>query len=191
MQRFDNEAKLWDEKPRRVELGKNVSEYVKNYISNDSKILDFGCGTGLVSLNFCGLAQEIVGVDLSPEMINIYNEKAKSINCNAMGICKDVKEILQKFDIIVASMVFHHIENIEEMLDTLYNRLTPNGKLFIADLAKEDGSFHDKGNDDVFHFGFNEDFFKHKHFKIKEVKKIYTIQKHERFDVLIWQLERI
>jgi len=189
--RFNNEAKLWDEKPRRVELGKNVSEYVKKYINKDSEILDFGCGTGLVSLNFCGLVKDIIGVDLSCEMINIYNKKAKSLNCKALGICSDIKEIDKKFDIIVSSMVFHHIKNIDEILNILYSKLKPKGKLFIADLVIEDGSFHDKGNSDVFHFGFDKNSFYHNKFNLIEIQKIYTIQKHKQFDVLIWQLERV
>jgi len=188
--RFDEEAKLWDEKPRRVALGKAVSEYVSKYINKDSEVLDFGCGTGLVSLNFCNKAKTIVGVDLSCEMINIYNKKAKSIKCNAIGICDDVINIKEKFDIITASMVFHHIENIDEIMGILSEKLKPNGKLFVADLAKEDGSFHDKGNNDVYHFGFSEEDFIHDNFMIKDFSKIYTIQKHKEFDVYIAYLEK-
>ena len=189
--RFDNEALLWDEKPRRVELGKRVSEYVNKYITNESEILDFGCGTGLVSLNFCDKAKSILGVDLSQKMVEIYNKKSKILNCNAKAEAIDVNNVNNKFDIIVASMVFHHIENIQEMLNVLSDKLKQNGKLFIADLYEEDGSFHDKGNDDVFHFGFEKDDFLNKNFKIVEFRNIYQVKKHKEFDVFVIYLQKI
>jgi len=186
--RFDLEALNWDEKPRRVELGKSVSEYVKKDIA-DKTVLDFGCGTGLVSLNFCGLAKDILGVDLSDKMVEIYNQKAKKLKCNAKAIKEDVNNVNSKFDVIVASMVFHHVENIEEMLKILSEKLNVNGKLFIADLYIEDGSFHDKGNDDVFHFGFDKDSFNSKYFELLNFEEIYQIQKHKKFPTYIWELK--
>jgi len=188
--RFDNEALLWDEKPRRVELGKRVSEYVNKYITNESEILDFGCGTGLVSLNFCDKVKSILGVDLSQKMVETYNKKSEILKCNAKAEVIDVNNVNKKFDIIVASMVFHHIEDIQEMLDILSEKLKKNGKLFIADLYEEDGSFHDKGNDDVYHFGFKKDSFYNKNFKLVDFRNIYTIKKHKEFDVFVIYLEK-
>ena len=185
--RFDKEAHLWDEKPRRVELGKNVANYVKKYCDNKT-ILDFGCGTGLVSLNLCN-AKEILGCDLSSEMVKIYNQKAKIFKCNAKAVCEDVVNIDKKFDVIVTSMVFHHIKDIQGMLKILHSKLNNNGYLFIADLYIEDGSFHDKGNDDVFHFGFKKEDFESEYFKIVDYQKIYTIKKHKNFDVYILHLK--
>ena len=186
--RFDNEALLWDEKPRRVELGKKVANYIQKDCT-DKSVLDFGCGTGLVSLNLD--AKEILGVDLSCEMVNIFNKKAGILGKNARAICEDVNNVNNKFDVIVASMVFHHIENIKDLLDILYLKLNNGGKIFIADLIEEDGSFHDKGNDDVYHFGFNESDFDHQKFKLLSFSNIYTIQKHKKFDVYIWELKKI
>jgi len=189
--RFDKEAEIWDEKPRRIELANSVCEYVNKYISKTTKILDFGCGTGLVSLNFCNKTENIIGVDLSSEMVNIYNKKAKMMNCKAKAICCDVNNVNSKFDIIVASMVFHHISDIQEILNILSSKLNENGKLFVADLFEEDGSFHDKGNDDVFHYGFKEKDFKNPNFEINNFQKIYTINKHKEFDVFIVELTKV
>ena len=186
--RFDKEASLWDEKPRRVELGQKVANYIQKDCK-DKSVLDFGCGTGLVSLNL--QAKKILGVDLSCEMVNIFNQKAQQLGINAKAICEDVNNVNSKFDVIVASMVFHHINEIENMLDILYQKLNKNGKLFIADLIEEDGSFHDKGNDDVAYFGFNKQSFEHKKFKLINFCNIYTIQKHKKFDVYMWELQKV
>jgi len=186
--RFDKEASLWDEKPRRVELAKAVAKYAQKDCF-DKRVLDFGCGTGLVSLELD--AKEILGVDLSCEMVKIFNKKAQILGKNAKAICEDVKNVNNKFDVIVSSMVFHHIENIKEMLRILSEKLNSNGKLFIADLYKEDGSFHDKGNDDVFHFGFEKESFESKYFKLLNFETIYSVKKHKNFDVCMWELKKI
>jgi len=184
--RFDKEAITWDEKPRRVELANAVIHYIYNDTKN-KKILDFGCGTGLVSL---GLDAEVLGVDLSCEMVNVFNHKAQKLNKQAKAICDDIDNIKEKFDVIVANMVFHHIENIENTLKILHSKLTKDGIVFISDLYLEDGSFHDKGNDDVAHFGFDKDDFKSKYFDLLDFCKIYTIKKHKNFDVYIWKLQK-
>jgi cyclopropane fatty-acyl-phospholipid synthase-like methyltransferase len=183
--RFDNEAALWDEKPRRVELGLAVAKYAQKDCY-EKKVLDFGCGTGLVSLNLD--AKEILGVDLSCEMVDVFNKKAQKLGKNAKAICEDVNNVNIKFDVIVASMVFHHIENIQDMLRVLSEKLNNNGKLFIADLYLEDGTFHDKGNDDVYHFGFDKNSFDGKYFNRLNCEVIYKVKKHKEFDVCIWEL---
>jgi len=190
--RFDKEANLWDEKPRRVALAKKVVEKIETYCNNKT-ILDFGCGTGLVSLNLKN-AKRILGVDLSSEMIKIFNQKVEMLQLPAKGVVSDIKHIDNKFDIIVANMVFHHIEKIDEMLQILSTKLTKNGKLFISDLFLEDGSFHDKGNEDVFHFGFEKNSFSHTNFELKSYSHIFTIEKErknqiKKYKVYLWELE--
>ncbi|NPA54982.1 MAG: class I SAM-dependent methyltransferase [Epsilonproteobacteria bacterium] len=185
--RFDKEALLWDTKPRRIELATRVANYAKDHITPQSTVLDFGCGSGLVSFGLCDTQAQILGVDLSCEMVKVYNHKAR--HCpQARAICTDISNITQTFDIIIANMVFHHIADIHATLSTLSSKLVDGGKLFICDLAKEDGSFHDHGNDGVFHLGFDQDSFTHPHFHLTAHQPIYTIHKHKPFDVYIWHL---
>ena len=186
--RFDKEASLWDEKPRRVELAKAVAKYAQKDCYEKS-VLDFGCGTGLVSLELD--AKEILGVDLSCEMVKKFNQKAQMLGKKAKAICEDVNNMNKKFDIIVSSMVFHHIKDIQEMLKILSEKLNKNGKLFIADLYLEDGTFHDKGNDDVFHFGFEKNSFNSEYFELLNFETIYSVKKHKYFDVCMWELKKI
>ena len=188
--RFDTEAKNWDKLDRRVKLANSVCEYVKNFVTPNDILMDFGCGTGLVGICLAKYVKEVIGIDLSKEMINEFNHKAKNIK-NAIGICEDVKNVNKKFDVIVSSMTFHHIEDIQDMLKTLSDKLNKNGKLFIADLVVEDGSFHDKGNDDVFHFGFEKSDFESKYFEIVEYKIIHSVYKHKKFDIFMIYLRKI
>ena len=53
-------------------------------------------------------------------------------------------------------MTLHHISDTKDILNKFYNLLEPSGYLLVADLAKEDGSFHTDGTTDV-HKGFAQD----------------------------------
>ena len=52
-------------------------------------------------------------------------------------------------------MVFHHVANTEKLIKKFYKLLNPGGVLAIADLYKEDGSFH--GEEFTGHLGFDTD----------------------------------
>jgi cyclopropane fatty-acyl-phospholipid synthase-like methyltransferase len=184
--RFDKDALSWDDLPRRVNLAKAV---VKNLLPNfkgNEKVLEFGCGTGLVGINIAPFVKELIGIDTSKEMINKFNEKAKKLNLNAKAYQKDIFEINQKFDAVISSMTIHHIKDIKALSKKLYEI---TDKVFIADLVKEDGSFHTRGNDDVEHFGFSEEELK-EYFKEwqMEYKIIHTIKKHKDFPVFLVHL---
>jgi tRNA (cmo5U34)-methyltransferase len=61
------------------------------------------------------------------------------------------------FELIISSMTLHHITDTAALFRQLYGLLIPGGRLCIADLDKEDGSFH-TDNTGVFHFGFARDY---------------------------------
>jgi 2-polyprenyl-3-methyl-5-hydroxy-6-metoxy-1,4-benzoquinol methylase len=60
---------------------------------------------------------------------------------------------VEKYHITYSLLVLHHIHDAKEILSKFYDVLEPNGYLIVADLDKEDGSFHTDGTADV-HKGF-------------------------------------
>jgi len=186
--RFDKDAITWDDLPRRVNLAKAVVENIAPHLKGNEKILEFGCGTGLVGLNIAPYVKELTGIDTSKKMVEKFNEKASKLNLNAKALKKDIFEIDAAFDAVISSMTLHHIKDLNllsEKLKTITNRL------FLADLVKEDGTFHTRGNHDVMHFGFEpeelEEYFKD--WKIKEFKIIHTVKKHRDFPVFLATME--
>ena len=186
MNRFDIEALTWDDLPRRVELAKAVVENIAPYLKGDERVLDVGCGTGLVGLNIAPFVKEVVGIDTSKKMVEKFNQKAKKLNLNALALCKDIFEVNEKFDVVISSMTIHHIKDIKKLSNKL---LEITNTVFIADLVKEDGTFHSRGNDDVEHFGFSKDELENYFNKWKmEYKIIHTIKKHKNFPVFLIKL---
>jgi len=185
--RFDIDALTWDDLPRRVNLAKAVVKNILPYLRGDEKVLEFGCGTGLVGLNIAPFVKTITGIDTSQKMVEKFNEKAKKHNLNAKAYVKDIFEINERFDIVISSMTLHHIKDINKLNEKL---LQITNKVFLADLVKEDGSFHTRGNEDVEHFGFKKEELKiyFRNWQM-EYKIIHTIKKHRNFPVFLLILQ--
>ena len=185
MNRFDRDALTWDDLPRRVNLAKSVVNSVKKEIK-DKRVLEFGCGTGLVGINLAPFAKEVIGIDTSKKMVEKFNQKANTLSLNARAHQKDIFEINEKFDVCISSMTLHHIKDIKNLSKKLHKICD---EAFLADLVKEDGTFHTRGNDDVYHFGFSTEELKEyfKEWKI-EYKIIHTIKKHRDFPVFLIKL---
>lgn len=159
MNHFNKIANSWDS-AEKIKLMQALAKKTIDQISIKKKvnILDFGCGTGLFGLEFFHLANNLVGVDTSDGMIAVFNQKtkAKSNITSFNGDIKDFKTDV-RFDLIISSMTFHHLEKPELTLGLLTKYLSKEGRILIVDLTKEDGTFHSSSNKiGVHHYGFSE-----------------------------------
>ncbi len=160
---FNKDAASWDQKTGRVKLAHDVAYAIMNEVklTHDMDVLDFGCGTGLLTLQLQPLVRSITGVDSSQGMIDVLNSKFDEQNLiNIKTVLIDIEkgDVLKgKFHIVVSSMTLHHMENIESLFKQFYECLLPGGYLCIADLDSDEGKFH-SDNTGVFHFGFDRAF---------------------------------
>ncbi|MDD2697393.1 MAG: class I SAM-dependent methyltransferase [Arcobacteraceae bacterium] len=196
MGRFDDLAKAWDSKPERVEGAMVFVDKIKEYLKSDIKnfkVLDYGCGSGLVSFGFAGDVESVEGLDYSFGMIEVYNEKAKDIGMeNIFGYIHDIntQDLNEnKYDIAVTNMTMHHINDVNNFVNKLAKSLKTGGQIFIADLYKEDGAFH-SDNADVIHFGFEEEIvyqaFVNAGLKDINIEKLHSIEKPTNtYDIFI------
>lgn len=155
---FEVKSKSWDMEDRRVQNAKSIADFiVKNIrLSRKMEIVDFGAGTGLLSYFLAPYIAKIVAVDNSPSMLEKFKEKQTDFACDTEIIKGELSEIAveKKFDGIVSSMTLHHIGDIGTLFSDFYRILNPGGFIAIADLDKEDGSFH-TDNTGVHHYGFD------------------------------------
>ncbi|MEW6551826.1 MAG: class I SAM-dependent methyltransferase [Arcobacteraceae bacterium] len=161
--KFDVLASTWDQKSTRVEIAQAFVKTVKEKIANikEFDLLDYGCGTGLISFGFVEDVKSITGMDFSEGMLEVYNQKIEEYDLNNVKCEKhninDNHLPQDSFDLIVTSMTLHHIKDTADFISKANLALKPNGYLAISDLDKEDGSFHDRGNEGVEHFGFDKE----------------------------------
>ena len=122
--------------------------------------MEFGCGTGLLTMALAPELEHITAVDSSSGMLEVLEGKIqeleyKNISTRFLDFEKDGFPTAE-FDLIFSAMVFHHVESTENLLKGLLSALKPGGILAVADLEKEDGSFHGD-MPQVYHHGFAPD----------------------------------
>ncbi len=158
VKRFDDAAAEWEEKPQRVALARKVAEAIQQAIplASTMQVLEYGCGTGMVSRALSPYVAKIIAVDTSPQMLEVLRQKAREETIdNIETLAHDLTKqpLLDKnFDLVMSSMTLHHIPDIDTLLQRLFTTLKPGGFLAVADLLTEDGSFHED-NRGVAHHG--------------------------------------
>jgi len=161
MTNFDERAEEWDSDPKKVERAYAVADKIRNAVplSTNMNALEYGCGTGLLSFALQADLGRITLADTSQGMLDVLREKitASSVtNMHPVRLDLSVDPLpAEKYDITYSLMVLHHIHDARGILSKFYEILEPNGYLLVADLDKEDGSFHTDGSPDV-HEGFSQ-----------------------------------
>ena len=105
---------------------------------NKIKILDIGCGGGLLSEPMSRLGADVVGIDASEKNINVAKLHAKKNNLNIKYVCSSPENypINEKFDVILNMEIIEHVDNVEQFLKSCSNLLKKNGMMFVATLNK-------------------------------------------------------
>jgi 2-polyprenyl-3-methyl-5-hydroxy-6-metoxy-1,4-benzoquinol methylase len=160
LDRFNAMAAEWDDSPLRAGIARAVAAAIAGTLPlrPDMRALEYGCGTGLVSVLLADRVGHILAADLAPNMLQVLDDKCRRaglahIDTRRLDLTVDPPPA-ERFDLIFSSMTLHHIENVDAVLDTLAGLLTPGGWLALADLDREDGSFHGPDVPGVFHSGF-------------------------------------
>ena len=162
MTNFDERARGWDSDPKKVERALAVADAIRKAfpLSGDMKALEYGCGTGLLSFALQPYLGQITLADTSQGMLDVLREKiarsgATTMHPIRLDLLSDPLPA-ERFDLTYSLMVLHHIDDVKTVLSRFHNLLIPGGTLLVADLDKEDGSFHTDGSTDV-HHGFDHD----------------------------------
>lgn len=159
---FDEEARTWDLDPKKTERASALAkEILKNIEFTPTMVaMEFGCGTGILSFQLKDVFSEITLVDTSAGMIEVLQEKIRNNKLKHFHplLIDLLAEPLPKvqFDIIYTLMTLHHIRDIKRILEVFHQLLKPGAWLCIADLEKEEGSFHNDPHFDG-HNGFEQE----------------------------------
>jgi len=157
---FDSVATTWDDEPRRVKLAREVADAVIGATkpTREMDALDFGCGTGLLTLSLQPHVRNITGLDSSGGMLEILERKVEEQGlANLHTLFLDIEKgerPSERFHLIASAMTLHHVRDTAGLLRIFFDLLHPGGALCLADLDREDGTFHDDPTG-VVHFGFD------------------------------------
>jgi ubiquinone/menaquinone biosynthesis C-methylase UbiE len=158
--RFDQAAATWDENPGRIAMARAIVAAILAQVPVRAEMtaVDFGCGTGLVSLGLAERVRRVIGIDSSAGMLNVLNEKLRKAGIrNVETLLLDLETAPAPdlhADMIASAMTLHHLLDVPAVLGKLASMLAPGGYLALADLVTEDGSFHGDMTG-VRHLGFD------------------------------------
>ena len=109
-----------------------------NNFLKDLKILDIGCGGGLISEPLARLGGEVTGIDASEKNIKVAKLHSKKNNLNINYLNKSPEQLnnSEKFDIVLNLEVVEHVENVDLYIKSCSNLLKKNGIMFTATLNR-------------------------------------------------------
>ncbi|CAE19691.1 methyltransferase [Prochlorococcus marinus subsp. pastoris str. CCMP1986] len=163
---------------------KKYGEYLKDKlkIDNSKNILDVGCNDGLFLKTLSKYSCNLYGIDPAPNIKDNFKDasyKFFSGYCNYENLNNlSDKFKVKSFDLITANNVFAHADNLEEMLSSIVNKLSDNGKFcfevsYILDMVESNVI----------------DYIYHEHLSYHGIKSLKPFLK--RFGLFIYDIQRI
>ena len=160
MSTFDERARDWDT-PDRRQRAEVVAAVIRAGVplSPTARLIDVGAGTGLLGLALAGDVGAVVLAEPSAGMREVIAEKLAAAGPrHAIALPFDLTTDPppgEPFDVAVSMLVLHHLEDTTRALGAILRLLRPGGRIALADLDSEDGSFHDRDAEGIHHHGFD------------------------------------
>lgn len=160
---FKEKAKGWDVNDMIKQLSSAIGScIIENVELNEQMhVMDFGAGTGLITSQVAPYVNKITAVDISQSMLEQLIAK-QELKDKVQALCQDITSEPTgiEYDLIMSAMAMHHVEDTDNMVKQFAAHLKSGAKVALADLDKEDGSFHPEGVEGVYHDGFERDEFR-------------------------------
>jgi len=143
--RQQKERSLWDKQAPAYDK-RNLRVYKSAYdlsiqktraiLSPEHKVLEIGCGTGIIALGLAPFVESIVATDISPQMMYVAKSKAESASitnvefrvCDGYALPYDD----QAFDAVLLFNVLHFVKEPTALLHEAHRLLKPSGYLISA-----------------------------------------------------------
>jgi len=163
---FDERAAEWDT-PERIARAEQAADAVTAAIAipDGTRAIELGAGTGLLGLAIrdrVGTRRlaELLLTDPSNGMLDVAAGKIRSLGLANVATARfelgtDAEPPGAPFDLALSVLMLHHVEDTAAALRALRALLVPGGRLALADLDTEDGSFHTAEAEGIHHHGFD------------------------------------
>lgn len=157
---FRDKAADWDNLPVPQQISRGVVQALAARVplTPEMTVLDFGAGTGLLAGAVAPSVAHLHAVDVSASMLAQLTAK-DALRGKVTVHCHDLtaSPLDLRVDLVVSAMAMHHVADTDALLRALHATLREGGRVALADLDAEDGSFHPPATEGVFHAGFSRD----------------------------------
>jgi cyclopropane fatty-acyl-phospholipid synthase-like methyltransferase len=111
---------------------KGLNKLIELAVEENDRVLDVGCGTGSATILAAAMAKEVVGIDLSPDMIELAEEKVQKEgleNTSLMATSVEDYAPDSPFDKVISSFMIPHVKPglRPSIYACMYNFLKPGG----------------------------------------------------------------
>ena len=162
---FDDQAAEWDNDPKKIERARRSAQLIVDTVQpqGNERVFEFGAGTGLVSQY---LAPHVGALTLADNSHGMREVIANKIEAGILeGAELSDSDLVEgqlpnkKYDLVVASLVLHHVANVPALLTSFASILAPGGVACIIELDYAGGKFHAHIDHYDGHDGFKRDEF--------------------------------
>ncbi|MEM6781641.1 MAG: bifunctional 2-polyprenyl-6-hydroxyphenol methylase/3-demethylubiquinol 3-O-methyltransferase UbiG [Pseudomonadota bacterium] len=105
------------------------------------KILDIGCGGGLVCEPMARMGADITGVDADANAIEVANAHADEMGLNVTYINGAAEDLNEKYDVVLALEVIEHVIDMRGFVNTCMGLCKPDGLVIFSTLNRTAKSF--------------------------------------------------
>ena len=134
---WDRTAKTYDkEEQKDIQTYQRIIEKTRRYLKASDVVLDFGCGTGLVSNEIACNVGMVHAIDTSSKMIEIAKDKTTELKIqNIDYTCStifDDRQVSRSYDVILAFNILHLVDDSQKVIQRMNNLLKPGGIIVSA-----------------------------------------------------------
>ncbi|MDC0864409.1 bifunctional 2-polyprenyl-6-hydroxyphenol methylase/3-demethylubiquinol 3-O-methyltransferase UbiG [Rickettsiaceae bacterium] len=156
LEKFNKTSKEWWHKDGEFQMLHEITpirvEYINSVINNHFKtksnkklkLIDVGCGGGLISIPMCKLGFDVTALDPNETNVKNITSYAKDHNLNIKCIGNTVEEHIKtnpKYDIVLCLEVIEHVSNLEEFVQNLSKLVSDKGILVLSTINRNIKSY--------------------------------------------------
>ncbi|NSL86688.1 methyltransferase domain-containing protein [Chitinophaga sp. Mgbs1] len=110
-----------------------ITESLQQEIPAQGKVLDVGCGNGVISRHLGQFGYQVLGIDISQKTIDVARSKNTLSNVRFEAISAEALTAQgEQYDAVICSEVLEHLHQPEVLLRTIYASLKDNGLLVVT-----------------------------------------------------------
>lgn len=150
IEKFNDFATDWWDKNGRMKSLHDINPLRLEYIMRQTelkgkRVLDVGCGGGILTEQVARQAAATIGIDASPHMTAIARAHAKELNLDISYIDTDIEHVTQftetGFDVILCMELLEHVPSYKSVIDACKKVLNPGGIVIFATINRNPISF--------------------------------------------------